>query len=178
MSSHTDIISEALETQQHVCDGCLVKITGIHPHQAVNSACRRLTDRKAVSRDRGICGVCGHARIVNRLNTPTTEFTPNSTRQSHHPESSNGTIEWLDNVRRNVIWHLNRIERSSPQGEPFSKRIIRMQDEGSIPAPIACLIQTLNGFRNVACYEQHRLSDAQRQIVGLAYGEVATWMKQ
>jgi hypothetical protein len=175
VSTHTDIILETLEAQDGLCDGCLVNVTGITPHQAVNGACRRLVDRQKLRRDHQVCWRCGQMRIVNLLPTPKARS------QTHEPilqQSDAGTAEWFDDVRRKLTVHLNRVEAATPKGEPFSRRVQRLRDDGRIPGPIACLIQTVNGFRNLTCYEEHRLSEFQRVIVELAYQEIQQWMKQ
>ncbi len=42
-----------------------------------------------------------------------------------------------------------------------------MRDEEKLPGRIACLMQTLNSFRNVVTFEEYRLTEREKQIVHL-----------
>jgi hypothetical protein len=173
--THSEIISEVLEEQNGLCDACLVNRTRITPHQAVNAGCRTLEVRGALRRERQVCSGCQKIRLTNLLNNiPIAKPSP----LPEVGKSQAGTASWLDDVRRTVIGHLNNLEGTSPKGEPFSRRVLRMRDQGKIPPEIACLIQLSNGLRNLACYEGYALGDKQSQIVAIAYSEILRWMKK
>jgi hypothetical protein len=176
MSTHAETIAEALEEQNGLCDACLGRITGITPHQAVNAVCRRLEDQGRLHRDPSPCPKCHETRITNTLGV--LDGIPSRADSSSLSDRAVGTPGWLDNARRDLIGHINKLEGMTSKGEPFSRRVTRLREEGRLSGRLCCLIQTVNGFRNLACYEQYKLNDAERQIVHLAYAEIERWMEQ
>jgi|GEM_PF-978357 len=59
------ILSYLNQAQKRYCDGCLMDLLQIKPHQQVNQICNRLASNSAIKRKIGICDKCRMQKLVN-----------------------------------------------------------------------------------------------------------------
>jgi hypothetical protein len=149
--SSLERIAEALEpNQEGVCDDCLSIAAQVTPRQQVNQICRGLVERGAIERSRRTCSVCHAERLVN---LPSKE----PARQAESFSTSE-TPDRLDQLRRQIVGILNSLENHSNKGEGLVARITQLRELGKLPAPVACMMQTLNSLRNIVVYEGSALN--------------------
>ena len=65
MSNREEILEYLTRNPGSYCDECISKMTGIHPHQQVNSICRKLAEKGTTQRRQGICATCHKNNIIN-----------------------------------------------------------------------------------------------------------------
>jgi len=175
MESARERILEALEANPAgLCDGCLSEEARVHPHQATNQICRRLADRGVTHRAKRLCSRCASAtKLVNQLGaTPPSELQPVKKELTIAPQDLGGA---LDSIRRRIVEIVNRLDDAHARGEGLSRRIQRLRDSEALPGTVACMMLTLNSLRNLAVYEQTKLTAKVHSVIDSAWAVVEEW---
>lgn len=163
-------VLEALDANpEGLCDGCISAMASITPRQQVQQICSRLAGQAFSLRERGCCSRCGKNVLVNKLVTER----PSTPGELQHLTSTSvvGGPEWFDETRRALIRALNQIDPSG-RGEPFSKRVTRLRNDGVLPANLSSWMLTWTSLRNIVAYEGYTLTKREREICGLIREEL------
>jgi hypothetical protein len=197
MDTSKDRILEALESHANgLCDDCLEGVAAVHPRQQVNQICRPLSASGAILRAKSQCPACGTLKLVNSiggarsqhrlrmLENPELPMPPRGGNVTTLPNAdrSGVGVPWdaapsLDELRRQMIRILDRLDGARQKGEGLAARIGRLRDSSLIPSVPACMMLTLNALRNIAVYESKCFGEQEREVVVSAWASVQGWLK-
>ncbi len=161
-------VLEALEASGGgLCDECITKLTGISRHQTVQQVCARLAN-EYTSREHTACSGCGKNVLVNKLHRKTERPLP-------IPLLADGTQSWFDEMRAQLVRALNQLDPQG-KGEPFSRRVASLRDEGRLQRNAASWMLTWTSLRNIVAFEGHVLTARELEIVRLVRDELTAWL--
>ena len=85
----------------------------------------------------------------------------------------------LDSIRREIIRIFNEgdslIKERNGKRENFCERLARLSNEGKIPKKIVILIRLINSFRNLAVYDNCKISAGELALMEEAWILVRGW---
>lgn len=169
-------ILEVLEANpEGLCDACVREITKL-VHQNVNANCLRAEVMGKIKRNRDVCPSCNRLRQVSVPHSIQAGRLPLSIPRVASRSMPPITPDWFEQTRRRLVQTLNEIDDKS-KGEPFSRRVAALRNEGRIPANTASLMLTFTSFRNIVCFDKYILSESEEKIVRLAGDDLEEWLK-
>jgi len=180
VSTSTERILESLEAEPAgLCDDCLSRGAEITPRQQVNQICRTLKNRGVLKREKGICHGCRSTKLVNQLSrsfliggAPAGEKTSIGRESSVALRDPAGK---LDHIRREIIGMLGQLERVNIGRRKLPERISELEEAGTIPPSVGCMMRTLNSLRNLAVYERFVPGPNEEAVIAGAWAAVQEW---
>lgn len=87
------------------------------------------------------------------------------------------TVTEFGNMRREIFRFMDLAEGRSNRDKAPNERVSQLSRQGFIPRNIANLMHTIIGFRNIAEYENHELSQEETGVVNNAWREIGKWVR-
>jgi hypothetical protein len=141
------VIDALQDAGDGLCDACLVIAVGKTKNDAITPARRLCNQGKALSHG-GTCNSCGKSRVITQLVKAHTGKAPTA---PSLPASGSLHINQLDDLRRELIGYLNRLDPANAR-EGFAKRVGRLRNIGELSPTVAALMLTHGAYRNEMYY--------------------------
>ena len=163
-------IFEALEALPGgLCQECLQVISLVSGKDQLKEICDVLEAGNRLETIEGTCSNCRRDRALMRLKSAVTVR-----ETSAKPNLSGGELIEIHLTLGKI---LDRLDSSKVKGEGFSSRVTRLRDTDLLPGNIACMMLTINGFRNMVVHEQFVLGPHEAGVVRTAMAAIETWHK-
>ena len=182
--SNAQTILEFLERfPQGVCDDCISRETGVEPRQQVHQICRRLEQRKTITRHKDRCARGDHTKTLNVISRgePGADVArpPRATQGAGEPS----TLYPAEMVAIEALWkHLDRfckalVERHMiPNGKSgLAARISTLADHDIVPMHQANMMHTIRGLRNGYVHDHIAMGKRETVIAQAAWDVIREW---
>jgi len=167
-------VIDALQDAGHgLCDACLVMAVGKTKNDAITPARRLCKEGTAVSHG-GTCNGCGKSRIITQLVKSKPQKAPITPAA---PTELSLNINQLDELRRELIIHLNKLDPANPR-DGFAKRVGQLRNTGQLSPTIAALMLTHGAYRNEMYYTPFKPCSPEIGILNQITSYLRTYLEE